>query len=700
MKYLKIILFIFLSIKIFGQVNVTLPDTSAQTDATILIPVNVSDLTNLGITSYEFKILFDGDILDAKNINIDGTLSNRLGWSFTRRIRNSSIKVNGSGFTPLSGSGVLIYVKFKVVAKEGLSGLNFDSFKFNDGLPNANTFDGTFSVFNPVQLLILKSGDGDGDVLVNGEVINFPYDSTFNKASSINLEGVPAQSSQFNNWSGDINSTENPISFIINSDTKITANFSLLQFTITTESNPVNGGQTFGSGIYQYGDLVSLSASPNERWRFLNWTEDGTVVSKDANYKFVAIGDRNLSANFEKYLFTISTTPNPQDGGTTGGDGVYELNTDVTLTAISNIGWHFNNWSEENKVVSNDSVYNFTASKDRNLTANFSLKTFLVSAIVIPDNSGLVNGTGNYNYGETAVLQAIPSPGYHFNNWSENGVVLSTDSLLPITVTQERTLTANFSNSTYIINCSSFPSDGGITSGCGFFNYGQIANLNAEPYTGWNFINWTKNGQEVSTERNLTFSVTKSENLIANFQKELFMITCAAEPIDAGITSGCGFFNYNQEAVLIASPNEGWVFDYWTMDGDTVSFNPQYSFQVQGNNDLTAHFSALTSINNTDFTDVVPNEFYLGNAFPNPFNPSTTITFGLPEDSDVTLIITNITGVRIKTLLNKQRLNSGTYNINFNGTNIASGIYFYTILTNTEKNDKFFVKSRKMILLK
>ena len=585
MKYLNIILFIFLGIKIFGQVNVTLPDTSAQTDATILIPVYVSDLTNQNITSYEFKILFDGDILDAKNIKIDGTLSNRLGWSFTRRIRNSSIKVNGSGFTPLSGSGVLIYVKFKVVAKEGLSGLNFDSFIFNDGLPTANTFDGTFSVFNPVQLSISKSGDGDGDVLVNGEVINFPYDSNFNKGSSINLEAVPAQSSQFNNWSGDINSTENPISFIINSDTKITANFSLLQFTITTESNPVNGGQTFGNGIYQYGDSVSLSASPNEGWRFLNWTEDGAVVSEDANYKFVAIGDRNLSANFEKYLFTITTTPNPADGGTTGGDGVYELNTNVTLTAISNIGWHFNNWSEEDKVVSNDSVYKFTASKDRSLTANFSLKTFLVSAIVIPDNSGLVNGTGNYNYGETAVLQAIPSPGYHFNNWTENGDVLSTDSLLSITVTQGRTLTANFSNSTYIISCSSFPSDGGITS-------------------------------------------------------------------------GCGFFNYNQEAVLIASPNEGWEFNYWTMDGDTVSFNPQYSFQVQGNNDLTAHFSALTSINNTDFTDVVPNEFYLGNAFPNPFNPSTTITFGLPEDSDVTLIITNITGVRIKTLLNKQRLNS------------------------------------------
>ena len=438
MKYLKIILFLFFTIRLFGQVNVTLPDTVAQTNATILIPVYVSDLTNLNVTSYEFKILFDGDILEAKNIKIDGTLSNKPGWSFSRRIRKSSIKVTGSGFLPLSGSGVLIYIKFKVNANEGLSGLNFDSFQFNDGLPTANTFDGSFLVFNPVQLSISKNSDGEGDVLVNGEVITFPFDSTFNKGSGINLKAVPSQSSQFDSWSGDINSIENPIVFVINSDTKITVNFSLLQFTITTQSNPVNGGKTFGEGNFKYGDLVNLSASLNDGWRFLNWTENDTIVSEEANYEFAAAGDRNLFANFEKYLFNISTTPSPQDGGSTSGDGVYKLNANVTLSAVSNVGWYFNDWSEKNEVVSKDSIYNFIVNSDRDLTANFSLKTYSVSAIVIPDNTGSVSGTGIYHYGERVILQGKPNPGYHFNNWTENGDVLSSDSILTITITKER----------------------------------------------------------------------------------------------------------------------------------------------------------------------------------------------------------------------------------------------------------------------
>ncbi len=79
--------------------------------------------------------------------------------------------------------------------------------------------------------------------------------------------------------------------------------------------------------------------------------------------------------------------------------------------------------------------------------------------------------------------------------------------------------------------------------------------------------------------------------------------------------------------------------------------------------------------------------------FPNPFNPSTTISYEIPKEGFVSLKIYDVLGRLVKTLVNKI-VNSGDYNINFDASDIASGIYFYRL----QAGD--FVQSKKMILLK
>ena len=87
------------------------------------------------------------------------------------------------------------------------------------------------------------------------------------------------------------------------------------------------------------------------------------------------------------------------------------------------------------------------------------------------------------------------------------------------------------------------------------------------------------------------------------------------------------------------------------------------------------------------------NTFNLFANYPNPFNPSTTIKFTLVENSAVKLIVYDIMGQELKTLIN-QILTSGTHTIQFDGTGLSSGIYFY-VLTSGSKS-----MSKKMILLK
>jgi hypothetical protein len=89
----------------------------------------------------------------------------------------------------------------------------------------------------------------------------------------------------------------------------------------------------------------------------------------------------------------------------------------------------------------------------------------------------------------------------------------------------------------------------------------------------------------------------------------------------------------------------------------------------------------------------VPNDFYLSPAYPNPFNPSTTISFGLPQESRVSLMVFDVTGRLIQTLSDRT-LPVGMHSIEFNGANLPSGVYFYRLTAN------HFTAGHKMVLLK
>jgi hypothetical protein len=89
-----------------------------------------------------------------------------------------------------------------------------------------------------------------------------------------------------------------------------------------------------------------------------------------------------------------------------------------------------------------------------------------------------------------------------------------------------------------------------------------------------------------------------------------------------------------------------------------------------------------------------PQTYSLEQNFPNPFNPSTLIRFSVPEQGLVTLKVYSLIGEEVATLVNGE-LSSGTYEVDFRGTEYSSGIYFYTLTA-----DNTYIATKKMILLK
>jgi hypothetical protein len=97
-------------------------------------------------------------------------------------------------------------------------------------------------------------------------------------------------------------------------------------------------------------------------------------------------------------------------------------------------------------------------------------------------------------------------------------------------------------------------------------------------------------------------------------------------------------------------------------------------------------------VSNRDITNELQGAFQLFQNYPNPFNPSTKLNYQLPKPSFVTLKIYDVLGNEVTALVNEKKP-AGRYEINFNASNLSSGIYFYELQAGS------FLETKKMILL-
>ncbi|MDZ7626652.1 MAG: T9SS type A sorting domain-containing protein, partial [Ignavibacteriaceae bacterium] len=88
-----------------------------------------------------------------------------------------------------------------------------------------------------------------------------------------------------------------------------------------------------------------------------------------------------------------------------------------------------------------------------------------------------------------------------------------------------------------------------------------------------------------------------------------------------------------------------------------------------------------------------PSQFELEQNYPNPFNPSTTIKYSISTSEFVTIKVFDVLGKEVATLVNEEKP-AGNYEVDYNASQLSSGIYFYTIYSGS------FVETKKMILIK
>lgn len=116
------------------------------------------------------------------------------------------------------------------------------------------------------------------------------------------------------------------------------------QHTVALSSSPEEGGTTTGEGLYDSNASVTIEAVAADGYNFTNWTEGDDIFSSNPDTTFVITKNLDLVANFTTIKYTVALSSNPEEGGTTTGEGLYDSGDEVTVEAEAATGYTFTNW--------------------------------------------------------------------------------------------------------------------------------------------------------------------------------------------------------------------------------------------------------------------------------------------------------------------------------------------------------------------
>lgn len=290
-------------------------------------------------------------------------------------------------------------------------------------------------------------------------------------------------------------------------------------------------GKVTGAAMHVVGDTITLEAIPYTGYQFVRWSDYDTNPIKT----IIVSEDITLVAYFKQATYQLQVSSSDETKGTVTGSGNYPYLSYQTIKAIPNTGYEFVRWSNG----STDQVYTLQIKSDSTLIAEFQEQEYHLNVSSSNAQAGYVTGAGTYHYGETAIITATPNTGYNFLQWSDGDTHISRQ----IVVTNNITLVAFFTAQQFDLILTSEAPAMGYVIGEGKYDYATELTIQAIPYKGYQFLQWS-NG---ITDNPYTFVLTEHTTLVASFIEDRpTAISNTPSPI-----TNCQKIIYNAQLLII-----------------------------------------------------------------------------------------------------------------------------------------------------
>jgi uncharacterized repeat protein (TIGR02543 family) len=419
----------------------------------------------------------------------------------------------------------------------------------------------------------------------NGSVARSPSQAEYDPDSSVVLTATPQSGWLFVNWTGDVNTSTNPVTVRMDRSKSVTANFSNNNFILAVAT--VGSGSVIKSpdqASYLGGTSITLTATPATGWHFVSWSGDTSTTVNPLT--FVIRSNRNFTANFAINTYTLAVTSTGTGSVAKSPDQpTYNHGTVVNLTATPGPGQSLVSWG--GSASGNTNPLPVTMDGNKTITATFTNPLNVTvtgngSVAKSPDQTGYAPGT-------SVTLTATPAAGSRFLGWS--GDTSGATNPLTLTVNATKNVTANF------INAYTLPvavtGTGSVVKSPDQPTYdpGTIVALTANPGTGYHFVNWT--GDTTASANPLSVAMTRDRPMTANFVINTYPLTVnvtGSGTVDKNPSQAS--YDHGTNVVLTANPSVGYHFEGWS--GDATGSTSPISVPMTGPKVVTATFAINT----------------------------------------------------------------------------------------------------------
>ncbi len=362
-----------------------------------------------------------------------------------------------------------------------------------------------------------------------------------------------------------------------------------------------NGGDAGTSGYAREGDTWFVWARASEGFTFDHWElDEQELQGEGSDFSFTVSDNAHFHAVFLGDECTITTSTDPNGAGTTTGGGTYRAGEVCTVRATDNGGYRFREWTESGETVSTDRNYSFVVTRDRTLVAEYdTLEKYNVRVTTNPTGVGQTYGGGSYYEGTTCTVGVTTNQrAYAFIGWTDldTGQIVSLSTSFSFVVERDWNLEATYFGGCTVTTATS-PYNAGQTYGDGFYNDGDSVTVGFTPnQRQFDFDHWEyaeNPGVSVSYNNPYTFTIHQNTYLVAVCQQQGVKVAVNVIPNGGGTVTGAGEYVSGDTCTLVATPNAGYGFSHYEINGQTVSSNRTYSFTVAGDTVVDAIFYNL-----------------------------------------------------------------------------------------------------------
>lgn len=463
-----------------------------------------------------------------------------------------------------------------------------------------------------------------------------------NYGTEVTLTAEPKSGYVFKHWTsgGDVVSIDNPLRVDVTDDVNYVAVFipqsqnTGVSIVATTDGGGTATVNSNNSVNAERNEEITLAATPASGYYFVEWRVGEEVVSTKATFTTSAQTARTYKAVFAalptgdvKILFGkkngnafLYKDGVKQNSGTSFAPGT-RLRLLAQKTSYDFVCWSVGgSLTSGGKAFSNEMEVEVVVTEQTTYFANFGTAT-PVSATASANTGGTAEVTGDQTYAGEVIFKATANSGYNFTNWTNaGGDVVSTEPYYTTLLTSDLALTANFEVSgsvgpstpdvptpeVYNISVSVNGTNGTATASSNSVTAGGQVTLTAKPNAGYQFVNWTLNGNVVSTDAIYTFTPTASGEYVANFSPITYTIQASTADknlglIQIGETVGTGFAtqtetvnhgsNVTMHAIVI-NPTH-YRFVNWTSGTNVVSTDNPLKFTASADVNYVANFEAI-----------------------------------------------------------------------------------------------------------